>query len=582
MDNAQAVDAIALNEDLMRSLIRNTYQDFLIANHIDDDRIKAGEKMIINELPKHKQDFASEAVERDFDQYELKDYIKKELPDRALVYFQEQYHSLDNANRALSAFEKSYGTAMINKLNEIVDDKLLETIKSNGYQVWGEHQKSALEARKAWYHSQVRAKVGAFINSYSLRRDILIESGSKLYSFALHEIEAALSHTIDRGVWKHDQLVAAKEDVNDLVDRVIEDNWDQEFVKSSLDSLGTELCQLTRDQLINKIHDLQNGQEIGNGSDQTVAEQVVTKAVEKAKQSVLDGQEISFQFDDVKNLFNSLVENIVASLSSELLSAYRNNPEVNDLTAFAEDWVSQQSARIIDELNNRLSLLAKGIRQQYLVAVNEAGNSQGHKLTDTQLTDARKLIALKFPTDRSLITSNSSKETVGQEIYDQLVADTPSKVDFMEKARDWFYSAIRGVIHNGLVIWLSKHQLTTDDISALAGSEPGFGPVLDAIASEDLIEEIIEEAYEKNPNSDPIEAARDCLNEIYDQTLAEQYFNSQLASDMVHAAQNILEARCADENIDPAFLGRLSLDTLPWAVQCVRGTIDLNQLAERI
>ena len=582
MDNAQAVDAIALNEDLMRSLIRNTYQDFLIANHIDDDRIKAGEKMIVNELPKHKQDFASEAVERDFDQYELKDYIKKELPDRALVYFQEQYHSLDNANRALYAFEKSYGTAMINKLNEIVDDKLLETIKSNGYQVWGEHQKSALEARKAWYHNQVRAKVGAFINSYSLRRDILIESGSKLYSFALHEIEAALSHTIDRGVWKHDQLVAAKEDVNDLVDRVIEDNWDQEFVKSSLDSLGTELCQLTRDQLINKINDLQNGQEIGNGSDQTVAEQVVTKAVEKAKQSVLDGQEISFQFDDVKNLFNSLVENIVASLSSELLSAYRNNPEVNDLTAFAEDWVSQQSARIIDELNNRLSLLAKGIRQQYLVAVNEAGNSQGHKLTDTQLTDARKLIALKFPTDRSLITSNSSKETVGQEIYDQLVADTPSKVDFMEKARDWFYSAIRGVIHNGLVIWLSKHQLTTDDISALAGSEPGFGPVLDAIASEDLIEEIIEEAYEKNPNSDPIEAARDCLNEIYDQTLAEQYFNSQLASDMVHAAQNILEARCADENIDPAFLGRLSLDTLPWAVQCVRGTIDLNQLAERI
>lgn len=215
-------------------------------------------------------------------------------------------------------------------------------------------------------------------------------------------------------------------------------------------------------------------------------------------------------------------------------------------------------------------------------SINEAGNSQGHKLTDTQLTDARKLIALKFPTDRSLITSNSSKETVGQEIYDQLVADTPSKVDFMEKARDWFYSAIRGVIHNGLVIWLSKHQLTTDDISALAGSEPGFGPVLDAIASEDLIEEIIEEAYEKNPNSDPIEAARDCLNEIYDQTLAEQYFNSQLASDMVHAAQNILEARCADENIDPAFLGRLSLDTLPWAVQCVRGTIDLNQLAERI
>lgn len=582
MDNAQAVDAIALNEDLMRSLIRNTYQDFLIANHIDDDRIKAGEKMIINELPKHEQDFASEAVERDFDQYELKDYIKKELPDRALVYFQEQYHSLDNANRALSAFEKSYGTAMINKLNEIVDDKLLETIKSNGYQVWGKHQKSALEARKAWYHNQVRSKVGAFINSYSLRRDILIESGSKLYSFALHEIEAALSHTIDRGIWKHDQLVAAKEDVNDLVDRVIEDNWDQEFVKSSLDSLGTELCQLTRDQLINKIHDLQNGQEIDNGSDQTVAEQVVTKAVEKAKQSVLDGQEISFQFDDVKNLFNSLVENIVASLSSELLSAYLNNPEVNDLTAFAEDWVSQQSARIIDELNNRLSLLAKGIRQQYLVAVNEAGNSQGHKLTDTQLTDARKLIALKFPTDRSLITSNSSKETVGQEIYDQLVADTPSKVDFMEKARDWFYSAIRGVIHNGLVIWLSKHQLTTDDISALAGSEPGFGPVLDAIASEDLIEEIIEEAYEKNPNSDPIEAARDCLNEIYDQTLAEQYFNSQLASDMVHAAQNILEARCADENIDPAFLGRLSLDTLPWAVQCVRGTIDLNQLAERI
>lgn len=582
MDNAQAVDAIALNEDLMRSLIRNTYQDFLIANHIDDDRIKAGEKMIVNELPKHKQDFASEAVERDFDQYELKDYIKKELPDRALVYFQEQYHSLDNANRALSAFEKSYGTAMINKLNEIVDDKLLETIKSNGYQVWGEHQKSALEARKAWHHNQVRAKVGAFINSYSLRRDILIESGSKLYSFALHEIEEALSHTIDRGVWKHDQLVAAKEDVNDLVDRVIEDNWDQEFVKSSLDSLGTELCQLTRDQLINKIHDLQNGQEIGNGSDQTVAEQVVTKAVEKAKQSVLDGQEISFQFDDVKNLFNSLVENIVASLSSELLSAYRNNPEVNDLTAFAEDWVSQQSARIIDELNNRLSLLAKGIRQQYLVAVNEAGNSQGHKLTDTQLTDARKLIALKFPTDRSLITSSLSKEAVGQEIYDQLVAGTPSKVDFMEKARDWFYSAISGVIHNGLVIWLSKHQLTTDDISALAGSEPGFGPVLDAIASEDLIEEIIEEAYEKNPNSDPIEAARDCLNEIYDQTLAEQYFNSQLASDMVHAAQNILEDRCADENIDPAFLGRLSLDTLPWAVQCVRGTIDLNQLPERI
>lgn len=582
MDNAQAVDAIALNEDLMRSLIRNTYQDFLIANHIDDDQIKAGEKMIVNELPKHKQDFASEAVERDFDQYELKDYIKKELPDRALVYFQEQYHSLDNANRALFAFEKSYGTAMINKLNEIVDDKLLEAVKANGYQVWGDHRRSALEARKSWYHNQVRAKVGAFINSYSLRRDILIESGSKLYSFALHEIETALSHTIDRGIWKHDQLVAAKEDVNDLVDRVIEDNWDREFVKSSLDSLGTELCQLTRDQLINKIHDLQNGQEIGNGSDQTVAEQVVTKAVEKAKQSVLDGQEISFQFDDVKNLFNSLVENIVASLSSELLSAYRNNPEVNDLTAFAEDWVSQQSARIIDELNNRLSLLAKGIRQQYLVAVNEAGNSQGHKLTDTQLTDARKLIALKFPTDRSLITSNSSKETVGQEIYDQLVADTPSKVDFMEKARDWFYSAIRGVIHNGLVIWLSKHQLTTDDISALAGSEPGFGPVLDAIASEDLIEEIIEEAYEKNPNSDPIEAARDCLNEIYDQTLAEQYFNSQLASDMVHAAQNILEARCADENIDPAFLGRLSLDTLPWAVQCVRGTIDLNQLAERI
>ena len=582
MDNAQAVDAIALNEDLMRSLIRNTYQDFLIANHIDDDRIKAGEKMIVNELPKHKQDFASEAVERDFDQYELKDYIKKELPDRALVYFQEQYHSLDDANRALLAFEKSYGTAMINKLNEIVDDKLLEAVKANGYQVWGDHRRSALEARKSWYHNQVRAKVGAFINSYSLRRDILIESGSKLYSFALHEIETALSHTIDRGIWKHDQLVAAKEDVNDLVDRVIEDNWDQEFVKSSLDSLGTELCQLTRDQLINKIHDLQNGQEIGNGSDQTVAEQVVTKAVEKAKQSVLDGQEISFQFDDVKNLFNSLVENIVASLSSELLSAYRNNPEVNDLTAFAEDWVSQQSTRIIDELNNRLSLLAKGIRQQYLVAVNEAGNSQGHKLTDTQLTDARKLIALKFPTDRSLITSNSSKETVGQEIYDQLVADTPSKVDFMEKARDWFYSAIRGVIHNGLVIWLSKHQLTTDDISALAGSEPGFGPVLDAIASEDLIEEIIEEAYEKNPNSDPIEAARDCLNEIYDQTLAEQYFNSQLASDMVHAAQNILEARCADENIDPAFLGRLSLDTLPWAVQCVRGTIDLNQLAERI
>lgn len=117
MDNAQAVDAIALNEDLMRSLIRNTYQDFLIANHIDDDRIKAGEKMIVNELPKHKQDFASEAVERDFDQYELKDYIKKELPDRALVYFQEQYHSLDNANRALFAFEKSYGTAMINKTN---------------------------------------------------------------------------------------------------------------------------------------------------------------------------------------------------------------------------------------------------------------------------------------------------------------------------------------------------------------------------------------------------------------------------------------------------------------------------------
>lgn len=582
MDNAQAVDAIALNEDLMRSLIRNTYQDFLIANHIDDDRIKAGEKMIVNELPKHKQDFASEAVERDFDQYELKDYIKKELPDRALVYFQEQYHSLDDANRALLAFEKSYGTAMINKLNEIVDDKLLEAVKANGYQVWGDHRRSALEARKSWYHNQVRAKVGAFINSYSLRRDILIESGSKLYSFALHEIETALSHTIDRGIWKHDQLVAAKEDVNDLVDRVIEDNWDQEFVKSSLDSLGTELCQLTRDQLINKIHDLQNGQEIGNGSDQTVAEQVVTKAVEKAKQSVLDGQEISFQFDDVKNLFNSLVENIVASLSSELLSAYRNNPEVNDLTAFAEDWVSQQSARIIDELNNRLSLLAKGIRQQYLVAVNEAGNSQGHKLTDTQLTDARKLIALKFPTDRSLITSNSSKETVGQEIYDQLVADTPSKVDFMEKARDWFYSAIRGVIHNGLVIWLSKHQLTTDDISALAGSEPGFGPVLDAIASEDLIEEIIEEAYEKNPNSDPTEAARDCLNEIYDQTLAEQYFNSQLASDMVHAAQNILEDRCADENIDPAFLGRLSLDTLPWAVQCVRGSIDLNQLAERI
>ena len=582
MDNAQAVDAIALNEDLMRSLIRNTYQDFLIANHIDDDRIKAGEKMIVNELPKHKQDFASEAVERDFDQYELKDYIKKELPDRALVYFQEQYHSLDDANRALLAFEKSYGTAMINKLNEIVDDKLLEAVKANGYQVWGDHRRSALEARKSWYHNQARAKVGAFINSYSLRRDILIESGSKLYSFALHEIETALSHTIDRGIWKHDQLVAAKEDVNDLVDRVIEDNWDQEFVKSSLDSLGTELCQLTRDQLINKIHDLQNGQEIGNGSDQTVAEQVVTKAVEKAKQSVLDGQEISFQFDDVKNLFNSLVENIVASLSSELLSAYRNNPEVNDLTAFAEDWVSQQSARIIDELNNRLSLLAKGIRQQYLVAVNEAGNSQGHKLTDTQLTDARKLIALKFPTDRSLITSNSSKETVGQEIYDQLVADTPSKVDFMEKARDWFYSAIRGVIHNGLVIWLSKHQLTTDDISALAGSEPGFGPVLDAIASEDLIEEIIEEAYEKNPNSDPIEAARDCLNEIYDQTLAEQYFNSQLASDMIHAAQNILEDRCADENIDPAFLGRLSLDTLPWAVQCVRGTIDLNQLAERI
>ena len=582
MDYAQAVDAIALNEDLMRSLIRNTYQDFLIANHIDDDRIKAGEKMIINELPKHKQDFASEAVERDFDQYELKDYIKKELPDRALVYFQEQYHSLDDANRALLAFEKSYGTAMINKLNEIVDDKLLEAVKANGYQVWGDHRRSALEARKSWYHNQVRAKVGAFINSYSLRRDILIESGSKLYSFALHEIETALSHTIDRGIWKHDQLVAAKEDVNDLVDRVIEDNWDQEFVKSSLDSLGTELCQLTRDQLINKIHDLQNGQEIGNGSDQTVAEQVVTKAVEKAKQSVLDGQEISFQFDDVKNLFNSLVENIVASLSSELLSAYRNNPEVNDLTAFAEDWVSQQSSRIIDELNNRLSLLANGIRQQYLVAVNEAGNSQGHKLTDTQLADARKLIALKFPTDRSLITSSLSKEAVGQEIYDQLVAGTPSKVDFMEKARDWFYSAIGGVIHNGLVIWLSKHQLTTDDISALAGSEPGFGPVLDAIASKDLIEEIIEEAYEKNPNSDPIEAARDCLNEIYDQTLAEQYFNSQLASDMVHAAQNILEDRCADENIDPAFLGRLSLDTLPWAVQCVRGTIDLNQLAERI
>ena len=570
MDNAQAVDAIALNEDLMRSLIRNTYQDFLIANHIDDDRIKAGEKMIVNELPKHKQDFASEAVERDFDQYELKDYIKKELPDRALVYFQEQYHSLDDANRALLAFEKSYGTAMINKLNEIVDDKLLEAVKANGYQVWGDHRRSALEARKSWYHNQVRAKVGAFINSYSLRRDILIESGSKLYSFALHEIETALSHTIDRGVWKHDQLVAAKEDVNDLVDRVIEDSWDQEFVKSSLDSLGTELCQLTRDQLINKIHDLQNGQEIGNGSDQTVAEQVVAKAVEKAKQSVLDGQEISFQFDDVKNLFNSLVENIVASLSSELLSAYRNNPEVNDLTAFAEDWVSQQSSRIIDELNNRLSLLANGIRQQYLVAVNEAGNSQGHKLTDTQLADARKLIALKFPTDRSLITSSLSKEAVGQEIYDQLVAGTPSKVDFMEKARDWFYSAIGGVIHNGLVIWLSKHQLTTDDISALAGSEPGFGPVLDAIASKDLIEEIIEEAYEKNPNSDPIEAARDCLNEIYDQTLAEQYFNSQLASDMVHAAQNILEDRCADENIDPAFLGRLSLDTLPWAVQCVR------------
>lgn len=582
MDYAQAVDAIALNEDLMRSLIRNTYQDFLIANHIDDDRIKAGEKMIVNELPKHKQDFASEAVERDFDQYELKDYIKKELPDRALVYFQEQYHSLDDANRALLAFEKSYGTAMINKLNEIVDDKLLEAVKANGYQVWGDHRRSALEARKSWYHNQVRAKVEAFINSYSLRRDILIESGSKLYSFALHEIETALSHTIDRGIWKHDQLVAAKEDVNDLVDRVIEDNWDQEFVKSSLDSLGTELCQLTRDQLINKIHDLQNGQEIGNGSDQTVAEQVVTKAVEKAKQSVLDGQEISFQFDDVKNLFNSLVENIVASLSSELLSAYRNNPEVNDLTAFAEDWVSQQSSRIIDELNNRLSLLANGIRQQYLVAVNEAGNSQGHKLTDTQLADARKLIALKFPTDRSLITSSLSKEAVGQEIYDQLVAGTPSKVDFMEKARDWFYSAIGGVIHNGLVIWLSKHQLTTDDISALAGSEPGFGPVLDAIASKDLIEEIIEEAYEKNPNSDPIEAARDCLNEIYDQTLAEQYFNSQLASDMVHAAQNILEDRCADENIDPAFLGRLSLDTLPWAVQCVRGTIDLNQLAERI
>lgn len=582
MDNAQAVDAIALNEDLMRSLIRNTYQDFLIANHIDDDRIKAGEKMIVNELPKHKQDFASEAVKRDFDQYELKDYIKKELPDRALVYFQEQYHSLDDANRALVAFGKSYGTAMINKLNEIVDDKLLEAVKANGYQVWGDHRRSALEARKSWYHNQVRAKVGAFLNSYSLRRDILIESGSKLYSFALYEIETALSHTIDRGVWKHDQLVAAKEDVNDLVDRVIEDNWDQEFVKSSLDSLGTELCQSTREQLIDKIHDLQGGQDIDDSNDQMVAEQVVTKAVEKAKQSVLDGQEISFQFDDVKNLFDSLAENIVASLSSELLSAYRNNPEANDLTAFAENWVSQQSARIIDELNNRLSLLAKGIRQQYLVAVNEAGNSQGHKLTDTQLADARKLIALKFPTDRSLITSSLSKEAVGQEIYDQLVDGAPSKVDFMEKARDWFYSTIRGVIHNGLVIWLSKHQLTTDDISALAGSEPDFGLVLDAIASKDLIEEIIEEAYEKNSNSDPIEVARDCLNEIYDQTIAEQYFNSQLASDMVHAAQNILEDRCADENIDPAFLGRLSLDTLPWAVQCVRGTIDLNQLAERI
>lgn len=300
MDNAQAVDAIALNEDLMRSLIRNTYQDFLVANHIDDDQIKAGEKMIVNELPKHKQDFASEAVKRDFDQYELKDYIKKELPDRALVYFQDQYHSLDNANRALVAFGKSYGIAMINKLNEIVDDKLLETIKSNGYQVWGSHQKSALEARKSWYHSQVRSKVGAFLDSYSLRRDILIESTSKLYSFALHEIEAALAHTIDRGLWKHDQLVAAKEDANDLVDQVVEDNWDQEFVKSSLDSLGTELCQLTRDQLIDKIHDLQSGQDIDDSNDQMVAEQVVTKAVEKPSKVFLMAKKLVFNLTTLR------------------------------------------------------------------------------------------------------------------------------------------------------------------------------------------------------------------------------------------------------------------------------------------
>lgn len=584
MNEAQTVDAIALNDDLMRSLIRNTYQDFLVANHIDNDQIHAGEKMIIEELPKHKQDFASEAVKRDFDQYDLKDFIKAELPARALVYFQAQYHSLDNVNRALVNFGKSYGMAMINKLTEIVDNKLSEAFKINGYQVWGSHQKAALEARRSWYHNQIRAKVGSFLDSYSLRRDILTESPSKLYSFALHEIETDLVHKIEQGMWKRDQLVAVKEDANELVDQVVDDTWDQEFVKSSLDSLGAELCLLTKDQLISNIHDLLNGHGNDDNGDEAVVDQAVGKFVEQAKQKVLDGQEIRFHFEDVKNLFDGLIENIVSSLSSELLSAYRNEPEVNNLEEYAENWLSQQTAFVTTELNSRLTLLAESVRQLYLTAVSEVGASEGKQLSEKQLSTARNLIALKFSTDRALITSSLSKEAVGQEIFNRLVEDTPtpSKVDLINKTRNQFHSYIQSAIHNGLVIWLSKHQLTTDDITALSGSEPAYGPIIDALASKDLIDEIIEEVYEKKPGADPVDAAQDCLDEIYDQSIVEKCFDSQLASDMVHATQNILESRCADESFDPAFLERLSLDTLPWAIQCIRGTIDLNQLAERI
>lgn len=581
MDKDQATDEVTLNETLMQDVVHQTYKDFLSANQVQDDKIHADEKFIADQLPSFKQKLIDEAAEKNYDSYDIEEWVKQLLPTVALTYFQYQYGDLDNVEKALTSF-KQYSGSMAAKLNRIIEDRIHNAFRSNGYQAWGKHQQAKLAARTAWFKEQAKMAVDDYMTSYELRQHVLLDTPDVLFDRGVEGIADRLTHKIDRGIWRPEQVAAAKQDANELVDKLVDDSWDQEYVKSSLDSLGAELCQTSESQLADKIKALVNGDSIDDVDDKMIVQKAVSGAVERAKDEVLDSQDISFQFADVKQSFDMMAHNRTINLTDMLLSAYRNNVEADDLNQFAETWLQSHSDVITYQLGSSLKRLAEQVRRIYFLSVKALAQSQDQHLTEDQLIKVRKLISQKVPTDRDAVTTNVSKESMAQTILDELNSGKPAKDDSIERMRNHFYGTIQDVIHNGLVVWLSNHGLTVEDIDILSGSEPDYGEVLDTMASESDIADMFSEAYDTNPGVDELAAAKSVIEEVYDQNMANQFYDAQLAPDMIHAAQSILEDRCQDADVDPTFLGRMTIETLPWALQCIRGTITPEQLEERL